>query len=43
MIAVEPFLHYAYGIGHGSTTLTQDFGMANVAVSSYFFFTFRHF
>jgi hypothetical protein len=42
MIAVEPFLHYASGVGHGSTTSTPDFGMADIAVPSYFFFTFRH-
>jgi hypothetical protein len=42
MIAVEPFLHYASGVGHGSTTSTPDFDMVDIAVPSYFFFTFRH-
>jgi len=42
MIAVEAFLHYTSGVGYGSATSTSNFGMADVIVSSYFLFAFRH-
>jgi hypothetical protein len=35
-------LHYASGVGHSSATSTSNFGMADVIVSSYFLFAFRH-
>jgi hypothetical protein len=42
MLAIEPFLHYASGVSHGSATSTLNFGMADVVVPSYFLFAFRH-
>jgi hypothetical protein len=42
MLAIEPFLHYASGVGYGSATSTPNFGMADVVVPSYFLFAFRH-
>lgn len=42
MLAVEPFLHYASGVGHGSATSTPNFGMADVVMPPYFLFAFRH-
>lgn len=40
MLTVEPFSHYTPGVGHGSTTSTSNFGMANIVVSCYLLFAF---